>query len=75
MKVELIKVDGKPVGWTITAENEEDNRTLNTMRDLQFWGLDDESVDYAGRIDDSDSDNVKTLLWIQKKHKSKRKEA
>jgi hypothetical protein len=74
MKVEIIKVDGKPVGWTITAEKLEDNNTLNSMRDLQFWGLDDTAIKYAGRIDESDSDNVKTLRWIQVKHANKKEE-
>lgn len=72
MKVELIKVDGQPVGWTITSENEGDNNTLNSMRDLQFFGFDDTAIKYAGRIDDGE--NVKTLRWIQVKHKNNKRE-
>lgn len=68
MRVELIKVDGKPVGWTITAENVDDNETLNVMRELSFWGFDDTAIKYGGMVEEDDRLGVKSLKWVQKKH-------
>ena len=68
MKVEIKKIDGKSVGWNIIAETEEDKKTLNIMRDLQFWGLGEDVIQYAGRTDDESEQNVQALHWIKKKH-------
>lgn len=68
MRVELIIVDGRPVGWTIKGETAEEKKIVNTIRDLQFWGLDDTKIVYDGRTEDTDNDAGK-LHWIQKKHK------
>ena len=40
------------------------------MRDLIFWGLDDDVVDYAGRIDDESKENIQSLHWVKKKFKN-----
>ena len=48
MKIELIYFEEKIVGWTIIPENESDDLTIATMRDLQFFGADETHVEYAG---------------------------
>lgn len=70
MKVELTKVDGVSVGWTMKPENEEDINTLKRIRDLCFWGAGDEVVKYDGRKggDHDLKDPLRQLSWIQKKH-------
>jgi hypothetical protein len=70
MRVEIKRNDGKAIGWSITAETEEEKQTLNIMRDLIFWGLDDDVVDYAGRIDDESKENIQSLHWVKKKFKN-----
>lgn len=66
MKVELIKVQGIPVGYKLVAETPQDEITLNNIRNLQFFGMDDTALDYNGRIDNAESGNVKEVSWVQK---------
>lgn len=47
-----------PLGYVIIAENEDDEKVLNTIRDMYFFGY----VKYAGRVD-SDNGNVKKLMF------------
>lgn len=70
MRVELIEIDGRPVGWTIKGETAEEKEIVNTMRDLQFWGLDETKIVYDGRTEYTDDDAGK-LHWIQTQHKKK----
>lgn len=49
MKIELIKNDkGQTQGWSIIAENKEDKLTLGTMRNIEFFGMDDNAIEYNG---------------------------
>lgn len=70
MKI-IIKKDeqGKSIGWEITAETPEEILTVNTIRNLQFFGYGDTAIRYNGRTGGSkDNSDAGTLHWIQKKH-------
>lgn len=72
MKVELIKVDGKPVGYTIEGETSEEKAIVNAIRDLNFWGINETKIVYNGRSESPDMQGVNDagkLHWIQKQHK------
>lgn len=47
-----------PLGYVIIAENEDEEKILNVIRDMYFFGY----VKYAGRID-SDNGNVGKLIF------------
>lgn len=69
MKITIIRKKGKPVGYTMTKENDEDDNTIRIIRDMIFFGFDDTAIKYNGRHSSSDEeDDVKTLSWIQKKY-------
>lgn len=75
MKVNLIKQDGKSVGWTIEGENEEEKRTLGSIRNLQFWGTGDTKIEYNGMMTDpGDEDYVLSLSWATKGYIEKKKQ-
>jgi hypothetical protein len=74
MKIEIITNErGNPIGWDIIPETAEDNDTIATMRDLQFFGFDDSAIKYDGMrmVDDSvgkEFGNIERLCFKQKKH-------
>lgn len=68
MKVELIKIQDKSVGWKVIAESDDDKKILNAVRDLSFWGIDDTKIQYAGMTSDESENNVQSLRWIQKQY-------
>jgi hypothetical protein len=68
MKVELIKIQDKSVGWKVIAESDDDKKILNAVRDLSFWGMDDTKIQYAGMTSDESENNVQSLRWIQKQY-------
>lgn len=77
MKVELKKVDGKTVGWTIKGETNEEKEIVNAIRDLSFWGIDDTRIIYNGRSESPDMQGVNDagkLHWVQEKHRNNIKE-
>lgn len=73
MKVELIKnKKGNPIGWTMDVESPQEQEILNTIRDLQFFGMDDTSIKYDGRTDYDDNNHIcGKLHWKQKKYLTK----
>ena len=62
MKIELeFATNGEstyPLGYVIIAENEDDEKVLNTIRNMHFFA----DVKYVGRAD-SDNGNVKKLMF------------
>lgn len=62
--------DKQPIGWDITGETEEEKRIVNTIRNLQFFGLDDTVINYNGRTG-GDERHAGTLHWTQKKYQKK----
>ncbi len=70
MKINIKKdSDNNPIGWDITGETEEEIKTVNTIRDLTFYGIGDTVVEYDGRTNGS-KNNAGTLHWKQIKHMS-----
>ena len=67
MKVELIMKDGKPVGWTIEGETVDEKFTVNSIRNLQFFGFEETKIVYGGRVG-KDPDFAGKLIWVQKQH-------
>lgn len=62
MKIELeFATDGEftyPLGYVIISENEDDEKVLNTIRNMHFFSV----VKYAGRVD-SDNGNVSKVMF------------
>lgn len=48
MKIELVKHEGKTVGWEIIAETTEDKLKLGAMRNIEFYGMNDDAINYDG---------------------------
>lgn len=69
MKVDLIKDEnGQPIGWEMTGDTPEEIKKLGTIRDLQFWGVNEYAIDYSGRRGGDDSlKDPGTLSWKQKR--------
>ena len=73
--IHLIKdKDNTPIGWEMRPTNDEEQLIAGTIRDLQFFGMDDTYPEYNGLklIDDSKGKalgNLKSISWLQKKHK------
>lgn len=58
--------DNRACGWEMTGENPEEIKKLGTIRDLQFWGFDDNAIEYNGRREgDVEKGNPGTLSWTQ----------
>lgn len=64
MKIDLFKHEGNTVGWQLVAENKEDQLRLGSIRNLQFFGLGDTAIEYAGR-QSKDDRYVDSLAWKQ----------
>ena len=72
--VKLIKnEDGEPIGWAFFPVTDEEQLIVGTIRDLQFFGLEDtyptynglELIDpYKGKV----MGNIKCISWKQKKY-------
>ncbi len=58
-------------GWELSAENAEEIKKLGIIRDLTFWGFDENAIEYKGRrTDPNDPNNDKNpgiLSWIKRK--------
>lgn len=68
MNVQLIKKEGKVIGWTITAETQEEKYTVNAIRNMEFFGLDDTKIVYGGRVG-GDEHDAGTLMYVESRHK------
>jgi hypothetical protein len=65
MKITLIKnTEGVVIGWSMTAESENDFKEIEIIRVINFMG----SPKYNGRISMDDSNATKTLSWIEKEY-------
>ena len=67
MKVELIKVEGLVIGWSMEGENPEEIQKVCAIRDTQFFGFDQTAIVYSGRKGGDDK-NPGVLSWKQRKH-------
>jgi len=73
MKVILIEDEGKTVGWKVEAETTEDKLTLGSMRNLQFFGMNENSVEYIGREseDTPEGEYVTSMSYATKAYDKK----
>ena len=70
MKIELTKVNGKIVGYTIEGETHEEKLIVNGIRNMHFFGSGNTVVKYNGR-EGGDLNYAGKLKFIQKKFKTK----
>lgn len=62
MKVKLIKdKDNKVVGWDLIRDNDEEAGAINTMRNMLFFGMYEDVVEYDGM--DGTETQVETLKF------------
>lgn len=68
MNVEIITDDaGQPIGWSMQGEDKVEVNKLAIIRDLQFFGMDDTAIRYAGRKDGNDAEGDPGILsWKQR---------
>ena len=75
--VHIIKnSEGRPIGWEMCPQTEEEHETVATIRDLQFFGLDETYPSYNGlELIDPDkgkcTGNIKRISWLMRKYKNK----
>lgn len=74
MKIELVKEEGKTVGWHIIAENDEDKQTLNSMRHCLFYGKKKTKIVYDGCINSIIEGGVIQLFFATKEYREKKRE-
>ena len=75
--VHIIKnSEGKPIGWEMCPETEEEHETVAIIRDLQFSGMDETYPSYNGlELIDPDkgkcTGNIKKISWLMRKYRNK----
>lgn len=75
--VHIIKnSEGKPIGWEMCPQTEEEHETVAIIRDLQFFGLDETYPSYNGlELIDPDKGkcigNIKKISWLMRKYQNK----
>ena len=75
--VHIIKnSEGKPIGWKMCPQTEEEHKTVAIIRDLQFFGLDETYPSYNGlELIDPDkgkcTGNIKRISWLMRKYQNK----
>ena len=66
MKIELTRnADNKIVGYKMIKESDEDTATIEIIRDMYFWSIDDQVLTYDGRHSD-EKDNTIELKFVRK---------
>lgn len=74
--VHLLKdEEGKVIGWEMVPTNEEEKEIAATIRDLQFFGIEDTAIQYAGLKlinpeEGKSYENFKSISWVMKKHQN-----
>ena len=75
--VHIIKnSEGKPIGWEMCPQTEEEHETVAIIRELQFFGLDETYPSYNGlELIDPDkgkcTGNIKRISWLMRKYHNK----
>ena len=75
--VHIIKnSEGRPIGWEMCPQTEEEHETVAIIRDLQFFGLDETYPSYNGlELIDPDkgkcTGNIKKISWLMRKYQNK----
>lgn len=69
MKLELLRnADNKVVGYKMIKESSDDTAIFEQIRDMYFWNMDDQVLDYDGRTT-NDEGYTTTLKFATKEHK------
>lgn len=75
--VHIIKnSEGKPIGWEMCPQTEEEHETVAIIRELQFFGMDETYPSYNGlELIDPDkgkcTGNIKRISWLMRKYQNK----
>ena len=75
--VHIIKnSEGKPIGWEMCPETDEEHEIVATIRELQFFGMDETYPSYNGLelIDPNKgkcTGNIKKISWLMRKYQNK----
>lgn len=75
--VHIIKnSEGRPIGWEMCPQTEEEHKTVAIIRDLQFFGLEETYPSYNGlELIDPDkgkcTGNIKRISWLMRKYQNK----
>ena len=75
--VHIIKnSEGKPIGWEMCPQTEEEHETVAIIRELQFFGLEETYPSYSGlELIDPDkgkcTGNIKRISWLMRKYQNK----
>lgn len=74
MEVNIIyNEDGKePIGWEMRPQTQKDHEIIATIRDLQFFGLDNDVIKYNGiqLLDPKKgkvAGNIMNISWVKRK--------
>ena len=72
----VYNTDNKAIGWEMRPTTPEEQKIATTIRDMQFFGIDDTYPSYNGlELIDPDKgktiDNIKRLSWIMRKYQDK----
>jgi len=69
MKVEIVRnSDNNVIGYKLIRETLEEIETIERIRDMHFWGMGDNVIEYNGRISDKDTDDTLELRFTKKKY-------
>jgi len=65
--------EGHPIGWEMVPTSDEEQKIVATVRDLQFFGLEDTYPSYNGlELLDQEKGkvlgNIKRISWVQNKY-------
>ena len=75
--VHIIKnSEGKPIGWEMCPQTEEEHEIVAIIRDLQYFGLEETYPSYNGlELIDPDkgkcTGNIKKISWLMRKYHNK----
>lgn len=68
MKIELIVTDGHTVGYNLVPENRDEQYALNTIRNLYYFGIEENVIRYDGYESTPDVNSINRMTFIQKKY-------
>ena len=75
MKVEITRnADNKVVGYKLIKESDADYETIERIRDMYYWGLNDQVIVYNGRSSTPGTDYTCELRFCTEEHKRIEKE-
>mgnify|MGYP003136208320 FL=1 len=84
MKIKLIKNETETIGWYLYAETMDEAYKINSVRNMIFFGYDDQVVKYNGRLSHEsigdpdidpelilkDNEMAGALFWCMEKNRS-----